>query len=84
MKHVVDKIQAYVSGELVDAEKQLVIEHLAECPTCARETEDARELWAVLGEENVLDNLSSTTAWLANGREVWPLGERHLALERQP
>lgn len=63
MKHVADKIQAYVSGELAGAEEQFVVDHLAECPACAQEAEQARQLWAVLGEANVLENLTSASAW---------------------
>lgn len=48
MKHVTDRIQAWLGGEL-DAERSAALErHLAECPDCAREAERSRELWDLL------------------------------------
>jgi anti-sigma factor RsiW len=53
MKHVDDKVQAFVAGELSGAEQQLVADHVANCPACAREVGEARQLWDLLGEAEV-------------------------------
>jgi anti-sigma factor RsiW len=49
MKHVTNRIQAYVSGELDHDLKTAVEEHLNECPTCRAEADQAREVWEMLG-----------------------------------
>ena len=71
MKHVDDKIQAFVAGELSGAEQQLVADHVANCPACAREVAQARQLWDLLGEaevprdmpQDLLDNTPAASAW---------------------
>lgn len=49
MKHVVNRIQAYISGELDSGRNAAVEEHLNECPACRAEAERAREMWEMLG-----------------------------------
>jgi anti-sigma factor RsiW len=76
MNHVDDKIQAFVAGELSGSEQQLVADHLANCPACAREVAEARQLWDLLGEAEVprgmpqdltQDSLKNTLA-----ESAWP------------
>ncbi len=63
MNHVTDKIQAYVAGELSGADAQSVTEHLTTCPQCAGEVEEARLLWAALGEVATSVELTNVSAW---------------------
>ncbi len=63
MKHVDDKIQAYVAGELSDQQVQMVIDHLASCPACAGEAERARQLWAQLGAAASATRVPAGSAW---------------------
>ena len=53
MKHVVNRIQAYISGELDRDRNAAVEEHLNECPACRAEAERAREMWEMLGSAGV-------------------------------
>ncbi len=48
MKHVTNRIQAYVSGELDGDRMAAVEEHLNECPSCRKEADRARETWEML------------------------------------
>ncbi|MDX2475605.1 MAG: zf-HC2 domain-containing protein [Candidatus Krumholzibacteria bacterium] len=67
MKHVDDKIQAFVAGELSGAELQLVADHVANCPACAREVAEARQLWDLLGEaempREMLADVPAASVW---------------------
>ncbi len=69
MKHVDDKIQAFVAGELSNAELQLVADHVANCPACAREVAEARHLWDLLGEaempREMLADVPTASVWPA-------------------
>lgn len=49
MKHVANRIQAYISGELAGDQKAAVEKHLDECPACKDEVDRARETWEMLG-----------------------------------
>lgn len=71
MKHVDDKVQAFVAGELSGTEQQRVADHVVNCPACAREVAEARQLWDLLGEaevprdmpQNMLENAPAKSAW---------------------
>ncbi len=63
MKHVSDRIDALVAGELDQAEAQVVAEHVAGCPQCAREEARARDLWQQLAGLAVPPELPSRSAW---------------------
>ena len=71
MRHVDEKVQAFVAGELSGAEQQLVADHVANCPACAREVAEARQLWDLLGEAEVprcmpqdrLENMPADSVW---------------------
>jgi anti-sigma factor RsiW len=69
MNHVDDKIQAFVAGELSGAELQLVADHVANCPACARGVAEARELWGLLGEaempREMLADVPAASVWPA-------------------
>jgi len=72
MKHVTDKIQAWLSGELDPAEARRVEAHLRECPDCAGEAAEARHLWETLGD------LAGATPEIPGS--IWePVRERTLA-----
>ncbi len=63
MKHVGDKIQAFVAGELSGTEQQLVADHLAQCPECAAEETEARQLWDLLEAAEVPESIPAESAW---------------------
>lgn len=63
MKHVVNMIQAYISGELDPNRKVAVEEHLNKCSECRAEVDRARELWDMLG-------VAGTSSPATGG--VWP------------
>ncbi|MCK9997010.1 MAG: zf-HC2 domain-containing protein [Candidatus Krumholzibacteria bacterium] len=48
MKHVTNRIQAYISGELDSDRMAAFEEHLNECPSCRKEADRAREIWEML------------------------------------
>lgn len=50
MKHVTDLLGAFVADELGPQERAEVVAHLAECPRCAAEAREARDLWDLLGD----------------------------------
>ncbi len=62
-KHVTDRLQALVSGELSSADAQVVNEHLARCPSCAQEAVQVRSLW---DELEPVDQITPTRP------SVWP------------
>ena len=65
-QHVIDRLDAYVDGELPGAERMLVARHLGECGACDLEADDRRELGAKLrADAPVVD--SSTLRGLASG-----------------
>ena len=49
MKHVTNRIQAYISGELAGDRKTGVEKHLDECPACRDEVDRAHKTWEMLG-----------------------------------
>ncbi len=63
MKHVTNRIQAYISGELAGDRKAAVEKHLDECPACRNEVDRAHKTWEMLG---TMESLRSE-----NG-SVWP------------
>ena len=63
MKHVGDKIQAFIAGELSGQQEQAVVDHLAGCPACAREVEQVRQLWDLLDEAALATALPAASAW---------------------
>lgn len=63
MKHVRESIQAFVSGDLDQGRTAEVRAHLAVCPDCRREADQARETWDLLGE---------IAAAPAPGGSIWP------------
>ena len=65
MKHVGEKIQAYVAGEMADDERRAVADHLATCAACARQAEQARDLWARLGEVAIPGRVPASSSWPA-------------------
>ncbi len=72
MKHVTDKIQVWLSGELDPDEAGRVEAHLRECPDCAAEAAEARHLWETLGD------LATATPEIPGS--IWePVRERTLA-----
>lgn len=62
MKHVTDRIAAWLAGELSDAEARQVTEHFRDCPACAQAAEAERNLWKVVDQVAEL-NLSKTSVW---------------------
>ncbi len=48
MKHVTDRLAAWLGGELDAAEATALAEHLEICADCRREAKDARADWALL------------------------------------
>lgn len=65
MKHVDDKIPAYLADELSDDERRVVTDHLATCPACARQAEQARRLWDQLGEVALPERMPASSSWPA-------------------
>jgi anti-sigma factor RsiW len=63
MKHVTNRIQAYISGELAGDRKAAVEKHLDECPACRDEVDRAHKTWEMLG--------TMETHGSENG-SVWP------------
>ena len=63
MKHVTNRIQAFISGELDGEHQAAVEEHLNECSACRMEVDRARRLWDVLG--------AAGTPTVTTG-SVWP------------
>lgn len=49
MKHVTDKIQAWLGGDLAPAEADDFAAHLQVCDDCAAEAQQARQMWDLLG-----------------------------------
>jgi anti-sigma factor RsiW len=62
MKHVTDRIQAWLSGELGGQEASSLEAHLEQCPACAEAAAEARRLWEMLAEAD------PTPA----GPSIWP------------
>ena len=54
MKHVEEVIQNYLAGELGPVRAAAVEKHLAECPRCRREVEQARKLWNLIDAAEVV------------------------------
>ncbi len=63
MKHVTNRIQAFVAGELSGAEEQAVAAHLKQCSACSREADQARQLWDLLGDAATPSQASTASAW---------------------
>lgn len=63
MKHVTDLLQLHVSGELDGPRKEMVEEHLLECPACRAEAGKIRRLWDELGAVETVQVRAS--AWSA-------------------
>jgi anti-sigma factor RsiW len=63
MKHVDEKIQAFIAGELAGEQQQAVTDHLADCPACAHAVEQARHLWSLVDEAATLAPLPGGSAW---------------------
>ncbi len=72
MKHVDDKVQAFVAGELSGAEQQRVADHVANCPACAREVAEARQLWDLLGAAEVPRDMPQDLLENAPAQSAWP------------
>jgi len=58
MKHIANRIQAYLSGELASDQKAMLEKHLDECPACRAEVDQAREMWKML---DAMDTLPPAT-----------------------
>ena len=63
MKHVTKKLQAFVAGELSGAERQMVSDPLGQCPACAAQEVETRQLWDLLGEATAPSFDQSDSAW---------------------
>jgi anti-sigma factor RsiW len=72
MRHVDEKVQAFVAGELSGAEQQLVADHVANCPACAREVAQARQLWDLLGEAEVPRGMPQDSLKNTPAESTWP------------
>ena len=72
MKHVDDKVQAFVAKELSGAEQQRVADHVANCPACAREVAEARQLWDLLGAAEVPRDMPQDLLENAPAQSAWP------------
>ena len=64
MKHVTDRISAWLGGELDSAEAADLEHHLELCPDCARAARESRAVWEALGAVTLAENqLSSPSVW---------------------
>lgn len=65
MKHETENIQAWLSGELSPTEAARLESHLRDCPACARESENARQMWDLLGCLEDSAQVSRESLWPA-------------------
>ena len=63
MKHVGNKIQAYVADELTAIDRQGVEEHLASCQSCKQALAETRSLWDVLALAAEPEVVPTASAW---------------------
>jgi anti-sigma factor RsiW len=63
MNHVYNKTAAWLAGELEPTEKRDFEQHVASCPSCAREAEEARRVW---------NHVEEGPAPVASPYSVWP------------
>ena len=66
VKHVTSWLNAYLDGELPDAQLRQVEKHLAECDECQAELEQMRNLSALLHETDPADEFLPTERFVAN------------------
>ncbi len=66
VKHVISWLNAYLDGELPDAQLRLVEKHLAECDECLAELEQMRNLAALLHEMSPADEFLPTARFVSN------------------
>ena len=84
MKHVTDRIQAYLDGELSPEEIRAVGDHVHQCPACRQALEDRQELWrrieapALQVEVSIWPRLAERLERRRAQRWSWP--QRSLAL----
>lgn len=62
MKHVTNQLQAWISGELDQAQTEVLEKHLAACPACAEQAAARRAVW------NSLEILARPD----QGPSLWP------------
>ncbi len=76
MKHVTDKIQAWLGGELTAAEANAFAAHLQVCDDCAAAARQAQDLWELLAA--AADPVPATTpsVWEAVRAETLDDGEK--------
>jgi anti-sigma factor RsiW len=76
MKHVIDRIPAWLAGELEPAVADRVAAHLQDCPDCAREAASIRGILDILTQADTDPDLRSS---------VWPqVQERTFGRGRSP
>ena len=64
MKHVTDRIHAWLGGELDPDSASDLEQHLEHCPDCARAARESRAVWEALGSVVAQDgSLSSPSVW---------------------
>jgi anti-sigma factor RsiW len=68
MKHVQDKIQAYLDGELLEVEAAGVRDHCQSCPECSRILSETEAVWEAV----------AATPAPRLGKTVWPALENRL------
>jgi len=66
VKHMTSWLNAYLDGELPDAQLRRVEDHLAECDECRAELEQMRNLSALLHETTPADEFLPTERFVAN------------------
>ena len=64
MNHVNDRTAAWLAGELGPNEKLDFERHVADCPSCSREVEEARRVWDLV-EEGPAPAASRSSVWPA-------------------
>ncbi|MBU8871037.1 MAG: zf-HC2 domain-containing protein [Gemmatimonadales bacterium] len=64
MKHVTERIHAWLAGELDPVSATDLEQHLEQCPDCARVARESRAVWETLGSAAAEDEqLSSPSLW---------------------
>ncbi len=72
--HVDESLQAWLDGELDEAEAHTVRRHVEECDRCSRAVEELRAVRSVLGSD----------ADLAPLRPMWPAVKARMVAETRP
>jgi len=77
MKHIIDKLELWLAGELSTAEVTVVEQHLNLCPECAARARELRQIWDLVGTVDESKSAESSI-WPAVRSRTLGQKEEHL------